>query len=202
MAGKERHNKQHRQRLTETAPIQAAQLLPAPGGEQHLDQENSRHADKHQLPVARHLGLIGIDHQLPHHRIQVQVEAVKNGTVDQDQRQASRGDNGRKEAQQPLGHHHKGQREDDQQIGGKDDKAEVTHPTGERINAPGQRGWPVGDKQVTAAKNKGKDDIKEGEPMPPANHLGDFFSVALPIGYHNRVRIIKLMGFIIAHGSL
>ncbi|KZQ26229.1 hypothetical protein A3N45_23395 [Klebsiella aerogenes] len=47
------------------AARQAAQLLPAPGGEEHLNQEDDRYADKHQLPVASHLVLIGVNHQFP-----------------------------------------------------------------------------------------------------------------------------------------
>lgn len=51
------------------AARQAAQLLPAPGGEEHFNQEDDRDADKHQLPVARHLILVRVDDQLPDDRV-------------------------------------------------------------------------------------------------------------------------------------
>ncbi|MDU2497078.1 MAG: hypothetical protein E7D19_15605 [Klebsiella grimontii] len=70
------------------ATRQAAQLLPAPGRKQHLQQKNDRHADKHQLPVARHLVLIGVNHQFPDKGIKVQVETGENFAVDQQQRHA------------------------------------------------------------------------------------------------------------------
>ena len=151
MAGEKGGDKQRRQRLAERAPVQAAQLLPAPGGEQHLHEENQRHADKHQLPVARHLALVRVDHQLPHHRIKVEMEAVEHRAVDHNQRQSDGGDNRRQDAQQPLRHHHEGERKYRQQINGEHNKAEVADPAAEGVNAPRERRGPVGDHQIAAA---------------------------------------------------
>ncbi|MNS67019.1 hypothetical protein D3C72_1002500 [compost metagenome] len=123
--GKEGADKQRRQRLAETLAVQAAQLLPAPGAKQHLHQEDHRHTDKHQLPVARQLTLIRVDHQFPHHRIKVKVEMRKDLAVDQQQRQAGGGQRGGDKSQQPLRHHHKGERENNQQVAGENDKAEM-----------------------------------------------------------------------------
>ena len=64
------------------AARQAAQLLPAPGREEHLQEENDRYADKHQLPVARHLVLVGVDNQFPDKGIKMQVETGENFAVD------------------------------------------------------------------------------------------------------------------------
>ena len=116
---------------------QTAEFLPAPRGEQHFDQQDNRHADKHQLPVARGLVLIRVNHQLPDDRIQVQVEAGKDFAVDQQQRHARRRKNGGQEAHQPLRHDDKRQWEQDQQIGGEDQKAKVTNKTHPRVDAPG-----------------------------------------------------------------
>ncbi len=86
MAGKKGGNQHHGYRFAKRAAIEAAQLLPAPGGVQHLHKENSGHADKHQLPVARHFALVGVDHQFPYHRIEVQMETAEHRAVDQHQR--------------------------------------------------------------------------------------------------------------------
>ena len=66
-----------------TTTRQAAQLLPAPGGKQHLNQQNNRHADKHQLPVTCRFVLVGVNHQFPDDRIKMQVKTGKDFAVDQ-----------------------------------------------------------------------------------------------------------------------
>ena len=76
------------------AARQAAQFLPTPGGKEHLDQQNHRHADKHQLPVARHFILVGVYHQFPHHRVEVQVETGKDLAIDKQQSHARCRQNG------------------------------------------------------------------------------------------------------------
>ncbi|MNC51788.1 hypothetical protein D3C75_1010950 [compost metagenome] len=69
------------QRLAESLTVQTAQLLPAPGAKQHLHQEDNRHANEHQLPVARQFTLIRVDHQFPHHRVKVKMEMREHFTV-------------------------------------------------------------------------------------------------------------------------
>ncbi len=91
-----------------TTARQAAQLLPAPVGKQQLHQQDHRHADKHQLPVAGHLVLVRVDHQLPDNGVQVQVETGKDFAVDQQQRHADGCQHGGERTHQPLRHHHKG----------------------------------------------------------------------------------------------
>lgn len=51
-------------------------LLPAPGGEQHLNQQDHRDADKHQLPVTGRFVLVRVDHQFPDDRVKMQVKRV------------------------------------------------------------------------------------------------------------------------------
>ncbi len=177
-------DKQRRQRFAEAAAVQAAQLLPAPGAEQHLHQEDHRHADKHQLPVARKLALVRVDHQIPHHRIEVQVEMREHFAVDQQQREPGGGQRGGNKSQQPLRHHHEGEREDHQQIAGEHDKAEMPQQADQGINPAQQGSGPVGDKQVAAAQPKGEQNIEQGEPVPPADHLGDFFTITLTVCHH------------------
>ncbi len=65
---------------------QAAELLPAPRSKQHLNQQDHRDADKHQLPVPRGLVLIRVNHQFPDDRVKVQVESGKDFAVDKQQR--------------------------------------------------------------------------------------------------------------------
>src|SRR5690606_7499069 len=38
---------------------------------------------------------------------------------------------------------------------------------------------------VTAAERNSQQDIEQCKPVSPANHLGDFFTVALTMSYHN-----------------
>ncbi len=52
------------------------------------------------------------------------------------------------------------------------------------VDTPGKRCRPVGDKQVTTAKHHRQQNVEQGKPVPPANHLGDFFTVALTIRHH------------------
>ncbi len=57
------------------------------------------------------------------------------------------------------------------------------------INATSKRGRPVGDKQVTAANDERKQNIEQCKPVPPTDHLGDFFTVALTMSYHNLLSV-------------
>ncbi len=50
----------------------------------------------------------------------------------------------------------------------------------------------VGDKQVTAANDERKQNIEQCKPVPPTDHLGDFFTVALTMSYHNLLSVIFL----------
>ncbi|MPN08722.1 hypothetical protein SDC9_156007 [bioreactor metagenome] len=52
------------------------------------------------------------------------------------------------------------------------------------INTTCKRCRPVGDKQVTATEYHGQQNVEQGKPVPPANHLGDFLTVALTMSYH------------------
>ncbi len=133
---------------------QAAQLLPAPGGKQHLNQQDHRDADKHQLPVTRHFVLVRVNHQFPDDGVEMQVETGEHFAVDQQQRHARRRKDGGQEAHQTLRHDDKRQREEDQQIGGEHQKAEMPDHAELRIDTPGEGSWPVGDKQITAANDR------------------------------------------------
>ncbi|OMP13162.1 hypothetical protein COLO4_02170 [Corchorus olitorius] len=63
-------------------PGQTAKFLPAPGGKQHLNEQDNRHADKHQLPVTRRLILVGVNYQFPDDGIEMQVKTGKNFAID------------------------------------------------------------------------------------------------------------------------
>ncbi|MNY62893.1 hypothetical protein D3C86_1997800 [compost metagenome] len=76
-----------------TTSGQATQFLPAPGGKQHLNQQDNRHADKHQLPVTCGFVLVGIDHQFPDDGIEMEVKTGENFAVDQQQGHADSGEN-------------------------------------------------------------------------------------------------------------
>ena len=60
----------------------------------------------------------------------------------------------------------------------------MSQPAGDGVNAANQRVRPVRNKQVTAAECKTQQDIKQGEPVSPANHLGNFVTVFRTIRYH------------------
>ncbi len=72
-----------------------------------------------------------------------------------------------KKPHQPLGADDKGQREEDQQVGGEHREAEMADNAYVGINATSKRGRPVGDKQVTAANDERKQNIEQCKPVPP-----------------------------------
>ena len=119
------------------SPGQAAELLPAPGSEQHLNQQDHRDADKHQLPVTGRFVLVGVNHQFPDDGVEVQVEAGEHFTVDKQQRHPDRRKDGGQEPHQTLRHDDKRQGEQDQQIGGENQKAKVTHNAHPGVDTPG-----------------------------------------------------------------
>ena len=96
---------------------QAAELCQL-GGKQHLDQQDHRNADEHQLPVAGRFVLVGVDHQFPDDRVEMQVEPGEHFTVDKQQRHPHRRKDCGQEPHQTLRHDDKRQRKQDQQIGG------------------------------------------------------------------------------------
>ena len=109
----------------------------------------------------------------------MKMEAGKDLAVYQQQRHPGGGKDHRQEAHQALRDHDKGQRKEDQHIAGKHQKAEMPDETDVRKQSSGKRRRPVGDKKVAAAEHHGQQHVEQGEPVPPANHLGDFFSVGL-----------------------
>ena len=60
----------------------------------------------------------------------------------------------------------------------------MTNEADVRKEASGKRRWPVGDKQIATAEHHSQQHVEKGEPVPPADHLGDFFSVGLTKSHH------------------
>src|SRR5690606_36128606 len=70
-----------------------------------------------------------------------------------------------------------------------------------RVKPPGKRGRPVGDKKIAAAENHGQQNVEQGKPVPPADHLGDFFTVALTMSHH-KMSSCSLVRVIVVNGRL
>ena len=112
------------------------------------------------------------------------METGEDFAVDKQQRHAHCRQYGRQEAHQALGHDDKRQGEQNQQIGGKHQEAEMPDKANVGVNASRKRRRPVGDKKIATTEHHGQQHVEQGEPVPPANHLGDFFSVRLTMSHH------------------
>lgn len=58
-----------------------------------------------------------------------------------------------------------------------------------KINTTNKHYRPINNKQITTTNNKQKQNIKQYKPIPPTNHLKNFFTITLTINYHNLLSI-------------